>query len=165
MDNLSLDLIERFRDKYFPPYPAHRRILDVGSMDVNGSCRDIFPAPNWGYTGLDIRRGPNVDLIPKDPYGWTELQSESFDCVISCCTLEHIEYPWLTVCEIKRVMRPGAMCLIIVPSKGTRHRHPIDCYRFQQRGVEALAKWAGITSRENIVHDDGWGTIAFVGVK
>ena len=39
------------------------KVLDVGSQDINGSYRPIFEAMNWSYTGLDVCRGKNVDIV------------------------------------------------------------------------------------------------------
>ena len=40
------------------------KILDVGSYDVNGSYREIFTAEGHEYDGLDMVKGPNVDICP-----------------------------------------------------------------------------------------------------
>ena len=48
-------------------------VLDVGSFDVNGTYRDLIPDA-WSYVGLDIRPGPNVDVVVADPYNWAEAQ-------------------------------------------------------------------------------------------
>ena len=48
----------RFRDRYLAAGEQHPlRILDIGSLDVNGSYRDLFAAPPWMYTGLDMAPG------------------------------------------------------------------------------------------------------------
>lgn len=165
MDELALKLIKGFQSRYFSEMGGWFSVLDVGGRDVNGSCRALFDPLQWVYTGLDIEPGENVDLCVRDPYSWTELPSGRFDVVICCNTLEHVEFPWLTVAEIGRVMKPGGLCLLIAPSKGTRHRHPIDCWRFQQRGMDALAKCADLSVLENVIHRDNWGTVMLVGQK
>ena len=40
------------------------RVLDVGSLDVNGSYRNLL-IPIWVYEGLDMEHGENVDFVPK----------------------------------------------------------------------------------------------------
>ena len=44
------------------------QVLDVGSLDVNGTYRPLIEGRGWSYCGLDIRRGPNVDVVAADPY-------------------------------------------------------------------------------------------------
>jgi len=36
-------------------------ILDVGSYDVNGTVKKIFPLNK--YLGIDLAKGPNVDMV------------------------------------------------------------------------------------------------------
>ena len=36
-------------------------VIDVGSYDMNGSIKKLIPENN--YTGVDIMKGPNVDLV------------------------------------------------------------------------------------------------------
>lgn len=123
------------------PKPA--RVLDVGSFDVNGSYRQFFTGPEWDYTGLDVDDGPGVDLVVDQPYRWN-IPSRSFDVVISGQAFEHIEFPWVTIHEVRRVLRPGGLCCIVVPSAGHEHRFPIDCWRFYPDGLTALARWADL---------------------
>jgi SAM-dependent methyltransferase len=123
-------------------------VLDVGSLDVNGTYRPFFTDPAWSYTGLDVVPGPGVDTVVADPYQWTEFSDDSFDVVVSGQALEHIEHPWRTMEEIARVVRPGGVVIVIVPSAGPEHRHPIDCWRFLPDGLRALATWAGLAALE-----------------
>ena len=36
-------------------------ILDIGSYDVNGTVKKIFPLNK--YLGIDLAKGPNVDVV------------------------------------------------------------------------------------------------------
>ncbi len=117
-------------------------VLDIGSYDVNGTYRTIFNAPVYQYTGMDMSPGPNVDIVPRDIYQWTEIADETFDVVVSGQVFEHIEYPWLTIKEIARVLKPSGFCILIAPSSGMEHKAPKDCYRYYADGLSALAKWA-----------------------
>jgi SAM-dependent methyltransferase len=87
--------------------------------------------------------GQNVDVVAKDPYKFP-LESASFDLVISGQAFEHIEFPWLTIREIERVLKPGGLAIIIAPSSGPEHRYPSDCWRFYPDGMRALGKWASL---------------------
>lgn len=120
------------------------KVLDIGSYDQNGTYRDLFSGSNVAYTGLDMSMGPNVDIVPKDIYSWDEIENETFDLVISGQVFEHIEYPWVTMKEIERILRPSGVCIIIAPNAGIEHKAPLDCYRFFSDGLQALAKWAGL---------------------
>ena len=162
---LPINAVEQFRDKYFSNKSLNKTVLDVGSMDPASICKSYFPYPYWVYIGLDIRNGPNVDLCVSNPYSWAEIFDSSYDAVISVHTFEHVEYPWLTICEIHRVMKQNAKCCIIVPAIGTRHRFPRDCWRIRTDGMKALAKWANIKILELTVLDDKWRSSALIGEK
>lgn len=119
-------------------------VLDVGSCDVNGTYREIFKENRYHYVGLDMANGTNVDIVPKDIYHWDEIKDETYDLVISGQVFEHVEYPWLTIREIARVLKPSGICIIIAPSAGIEHKYPKDCYRYFSDGLKALAKWADL---------------------
>lgn len=120
------------------------QVLDVGSMDVNGSYRTLFDDPAWSYTGVDMAAGPGVDAVLPQPYDWSALKSSSYDVIVSGQAFEHIEFPWVTILEVARVLRPGGLVCLIVPSSGFEHRFPVDCWRYYPDGVRALAHWADL---------------------
>lgn len=126
--------------------------LDVGSMDVNGCYRQHFDTTGRPYLGIDVAAGPNVDQVVADPYHWAELGERRFDIVLSGQCLEHVEFPWLTMAEMFRVMRPGGWLCVIVPSNGPEHRYPIDCYRYFPDGLSALARFSGFAVESCELH-------------
>jgi SAM-dependent methyltransferase len=123
-------------------------IVDLGSLDVNGSYRPHFDVPPWTYRGIDLSPGKNVDIVLKDPYDWRELKSNSVDVLISGQAFEHIEFFWITMLEIARILKPGGLCCVIVPSGGPEHRYPVDCWRFYPDGASALARFARLEAME-----------------
>jgi len=132
-----------FRDKYLKGREDESlRIFDLGSLDVNGSYREYFDIPEWCYQGMDMAPGKNVDIVLHDPYNWHEIRSESADVLISGQAFEHIEYFWITMLEIARILKSGGLCCIIAPSGGFEHRYPVDCWRFYPDGFTALARFA-----------------------
>lgn len=143
MHQSSYDKMLNFKKQYL----AHLNhepltILDLGSQDVNGTYKDIFDETPWCYKGMDMEKGKNVDIVLKDPYSWSEIGTGSADVVISGQALEHVEYFWVTMLEIARVLKPGGLCCIIAPSSGHEHRFPVDCWRFYEDGFKALIKFA-----------------------
>jgi SAM-dependent methyltransferase len=121
-------------------------VLDVGCMiaeDGQPSYRHIIEALGLRYVGLDVAEGKNVDVVAKDPYRFP-LEDDVFDLVISGQAFEHIEFPWATMWEIARVLKPGGIAVIIAPSSGPEHRYPQDCWRFYRDGMVALARWADL---------------------
>lgn len=123
-------------------------ILDLGSLDVNGSYREYFAVSSWTYRGIDMAAGRNVDIVLKDPYDWREIKSGSADVVVSGQAFEHIEFFWLTMLEIARVLKPGGLCCLIAPSGGPEHRYPVDCWRYYPDGFVSLARFASLEVSE-----------------
>ena len=127
MHKSSLDKMLAFRKKYLDSKKNEALlILDLGSLDVNGSYREYFDVFSWTYSGIDMAPGNNVDIVLKNPYNWREIKSNSVDVLISGQAFEHIEFCWITMLEIARVLRPGGMCCIIAPSGGPEHRYPVE---------------------------------------
>jgi SAM-dependent methyltransferase len=129
---------------------AALEIIDLGahSVDDSSTYRALFDVPGWCYRGLDVVAGANVDIAVADPYAWKELADASIDVVISGQTLEHVEFPWLTVAEIARILRPGGVACLIAPASGPEHRYPVDCWRIYPDGMKALARHAGLRDVE-----------------
>ena len=143
MHQSSMEKMEKFRDKYLGSRIAEPLvILDIGSQDVNGSYRDLFDSPKWTYIGVDMAHGKNVDIALSNPYRLDKIRSSSIDVVVSGQALEHIEFFWITMLEVARVLKQGALCCILVPSGGPEHRFPVDCWRFYPDGLRALARYA-----------------------
>ncbi len=150
-------------------------ILDLGSADIGGTYAQFFDNPKWNYRGVDLAPGPNIHVVLSNPYNWRELPTHCADVFISGQTFEHIEFFWLTMLEIARVLKPGGLCCIIAPSRGPIHRYPVDCWRFYPDGFAALARYADLEILE-ILHDgedcpsspdksEEWGDLVLVARK
>ena len=158
----SFEKMTAFRDRYLSARTNEPlRILDLGSQDINGSYRPLFSEPPWDYAGLDMAAGNNVDIVLRTPYVWKEVVSDSADVVISGQAFEHIQYFWITMLEVARVLKPGGLCCILAPSSGPEHRYPTDCWRFYPDGLASLAHYAQMevieaaTQWQNLGYADG----------
>jgi SAM-dependent methyltransferase len=126
-------------------------VLDVGSQCIPGqpdTYKNIFNEYNFKYVGLDMVAGYNVDIVAKNAYQWNEVPDDFCDVLISGQVLEHVEFPWFTISEMARVLKPDGMMCIIVPSMERFHRYPVNCQNYFSDGLIALAKYA----RLNTVH-------------
>lgn len=126
---------------FFESYvcPRHR-ILEIGSMNVNGSLRDFCPegAP---YVGIDLQRGAGVDVVVHR-ISQLPFAAEVFDIVVTSSCFEHDAMFWVTFLEICRVLKPGGYLYVNAPSRGEYHRFPIDAWRFFPDAGLALRDWA-----------------------
>lgn len=162
MHQSSIEKMTLFRNRYLSSRTNDSlKILDLGSQDINGSYHPLFSEPAWNYVGLDMTPGKNVDVVLRTPYTWTEIASESADVVISGQVFEHIQYFWITMLEVARVLKRGGICCILAPSSGPEHRYPLDCWRFYPDGMRTLAHFAQMevleatTQREDVGYADG----------
>ena len=115
---LRMEYIVRQYQQFWIKEKQKVNVLDIGSYDVNGTYRTIFNTSVYQYTGMDMSPGPNVNIVPRDIYQWNEIADETFDVVVSGQVFEHIEFPWLTIKEIARVLKPSGFCIFIAPSSG-----------------------------------------------
>ncbi len=172
MHKSSMDKMSWFVKEYMADYKGKKtEVLDLGSFDVNGSYKTFIDDPAWNYQGVDMEAGKNVDIVLKNPYFWDEINAKSKDVVISGQAFEHVEFFWVLIDEISRVLKPGGLICIIAPSRGYEHRYPVDCWRFYPDAFRGLARYAGLdllhveTQWENkgytVDDSDAWGdTIA-----
>ena len=146
MHKSSYSKMEWFKNTYLD-LSENLNILDVGSRDPEGNYNysTIFNEANWNYTGLDLIAGNNVDIVVTDIYNWFEIEDDTYDVIISGQYFEHLEFFWLTMSQIERVLKPGGYVCIIAPSDGPKHGHQVkNCYKFYEDGLKALAKYVGL---------------------
>ena len=70
---------------FFPDSFTNKKVLEIGSLNINGSVRQFFN--NCNYLGVDIGEGKDVDMVCKGHE--LPFPNLSFDTVISCECLEH----------------------------------------------------------------------------
>ena len=63
---------------------------------------------DFKYTGVDIIKGENVDIVLNDPYKFP-FEDGTIDAIISISTFEHTEFFWLTYLEILRVLKSDGL--------------------------------------------------------
>ena len=151
MHDSSYESMRNFVNEYIPK-TKKAKVADIGSLDINGSYKGLFKNKNLSYTGIDIVKGDNVDIVLKDEYAWNEIESESFDFVISGQMLEHSKYFWVAVVEMGRILKQGGCLCIIAPSAGRSHTEN-DHYRFLGSGLKAAVEWAGLEALQ-VKEDD-----------
>jgi SAM-dependent methyltransferase len=135
MHQYSYQIMKYFVEKYLDKNQK-LEILDVGSYDVSGTYKSLFQTPNWSYYGLDMIKGPNVDIVSRSEYDFG--LEEQFNVVISGNCLEHVEAPWKWIKEVYNVTKKGGIICIITPFSLGEHRYPVDCWRILPDGYMYL---------------------------
>lgn len=116
MHPTSMETMKQFVEEYDL---EEAKVVDIGSLDINGSYRDLFTGE---YIGVDLAPGKNVDVIMDSPE-WEALKD--VDAVISGQTLEHVADGPKLMKSMFDVLKPGGMLCVIAPSSGPPHEHPI----------------------------------------
>ena len=106
----------------FPEHFKNKRVLDVGSLDINGNNRYLFK--DCIYTGLDIAPGKNVDIICP-----AHLHNGKYDTIISTESFEHDIYYKDSLKNIVKMLEPNGLFLFTCasegrPEHGTRRSEP-----------------------------------------
>ena len=117
-----------------------KKIIEVGAGDVNGSLRPIIES--WAepaeYVGIDIEKGPGVDVVCNAETILDVFGIETFDIVISTELLEHVSNWKKVVSNIKNICKKNGIIIITTRSKGFKyHGFPYDFWRYE---VEDLKK-------------------------
>ena len=113
------------------------KVLDVGSLVVDyhyQGARPVFYDAKE-YIGIDIEEGLGVDRIVDMHELSKHFEPEYFDLVVCTEVFEHDPKFWVTLEEIKKVLKPGGYFLFSVPNAGEYHPYPKDYWRFMQDGI------------------------------
>lgn len=107
------DFCTKVKDLY-PQFFKNCKVLDVGSLDVNGNNKYLFE--DCEYTGIDIGLGNNVDIVSKGHE--FNAPDNSYDTIISTECFEHDMYYRDTIQNIIRMLRPGGLFLFTCATRG-----------------------------------------------
>lgn len=110
-------------------YFSNKRVLDVGSGDINGNNRFLFE--NCEYHGNDVINARNVTIVSKTKD--LPFTNESFDTIISTECFEHDPEYKESFIKIYNLLKPdGLFCFTCASTgrkeHGTRRTSPSDSY-------------------------------------
>ena len=129
------------------------RVLEVGGyVDKRSLMRSkkLRNADRWCINLVDQPEGTGINHVVGNSNHMPMFEDESFDIVMSCAVHEHDKYFWLSMAEMKRVLRPGGLMIIAVPGFATlpsdvgnttktfRVHYEFDYYRFTMRAVREV---------------------------
>lgn len=127
-----------------------KRVIEVGSYDVNGSIRPYVESLTPSeYIGVDIQKGPGVDIVG-DAHSLVNIfGKESFDIVISNEMLEHVKDWRKVVSNLKNICKKNGMIIITTRSFGFRyHAWPYDFWRYELDDMKKIFSDCEILSLE-----------------
>ena len=146
---------KEFVKKFVTDHWPGGTVLEVGSLDVNGTVKELFPS---GYTGVDMRSGSNVDIVCNGHDLVKQFGEESFDTVVCFDTIEHDDKFWITLDQMKKVLKKGGWLLLGAPSLNCPlHDHPSDYWRFMPASFNVLFEGLSNTLVEPENSDEIYG--------
>lgn len=113
----------------FPDAFTRKRVLDVGSGDINGNNRNLFF--DCEYTGNDVYTAANVTIVCKTSA--LPFDPETFDTIVSTECFEHDPEWKESLQKIVSMLKPGGLFCFTCASTGrnehgTRRLNPGDSY-------------------------------------
>lgn len=123
-----LDWTRSVRQKH--PFAAGN-VLEIGSLNVNGSVRECFSDAHQ-YIGIDARPGPGVDEVA-NAHEIGGMFAAPFNTIVCMEMLEHDPAFWLTLVGIRNCSWTGTIFICTTPTiRFPVHRHPRDYWRFTE---------------------------------
>lgn len=120
------NFFQKLKDK-FPHYFENKKVLEIGSLNINGTIRDCFETST--YIGVDVGFGNGVDVVcGGESYN---APDNSFDVVCSAECFEHNPH-WLeTFQNMIRMCKDGGLVIFTCatdgrPEHGTTKTTPQD---------------------------------------
>lgn len=110
-DKFCIEMLNKYYD-----YFNSTKVLDVGSLDINGNNRWLFRTGEHGkYIGLDLGEGKNVDVVCPIEYYVPNIE---FDVVISTEMLEHAKNWDKALERMYELLRKGGLFILTCASTG-----------------------------------------------
>lgn len=97
-----------------PGYFENTKVLEVGSLNINGTVRDFFT--NCGYLGVDVGDGPGVDMVARGED--LEFDDETFDVTISTECFEHAQNWREILRNMVRMTKVGGLVVVTCAGPG-----------------------------------------------
>ena len=113
--------------RFYPDNFVNCKVLEVGSLDINGSVRQFFKDCN--YIGIDLGIGKGVDIVcTGQDY---DAPDNEFDTVISCECFEHNPDWVATFQNMHRMTKPNGLIVMTCATTGraehgTKRTSPAD---------------------------------------
>lgn len=111
----QFNFIKTVKSQY-SKYFTGTKVLEVGSLDINGSIRQFFSSCD--YIGIDVAEGKGVDIVCEGQ-NFSGVEN-SYDVVISCECFEHNPYWDLTLKNMYKLCKPEGIVIITCATTGRK---------------------------------------------
>lgn len=98
----------------FPERFDNKQIIEIGSLIINGTLRNIFRSQH--YIGIDLGEGPGVDIVSRAHQ--LKMQENTFDVALSAECFEHDEHWIETFQKMLDLTRPDGIIVFSCATDG-----------------------------------------------
>lgn len=153
--------VEKLKKKA-PDFFKEQKVLEVGSLNINGTVRDFFE--RCSYVGIDVGPGDGVDVVCEGQN--YNAPDNTYDTVCSLECFEHNPYWIETFTNMIRVCRPGGLVFFTCATEGraehgTSRTNPVDSPLTVDLGWDYYKNLSESDFRENIALGDYFDQFAF----
>ena len=100
--------------EHYPSYFFNSKVLEIGSLNLNGTIRTLFD--NCDYLGIDVAEGRGVDKVA---FGNEfDAPDNTYDVCISCECFEHNPYWKETFINMHRMCKLGGLVIVTCATTG-----------------------------------------------
>lgn len=130
------------------------RVLEIGSRNINGGVRPLFPGSD--YTGLDVTDGAGVDVVA-DAVTWKA--PKRFDAVVCCEVLEHTPDAEQIVVAAGRATKRGGVVVITAAAPEREPHSAVDGgpirkgEHYANIDPDDLGKWLAAIGKHEVTVD------------
>lgn len=134
------------------PVPPGAKVLDVGCGQ--GVALELFAKRNCQPVGVTLNetdvaacRGLGYNVTKMDQ-SFLDFADATFDLVWARHVVEHSIFPYFTISEFRRVLRPGGMLYLEVPGTETTCRHELNRNHYS---IMSQTMWQSLLSRAGFI--------------
>jgi SAM-dependent methyltransferase len=152
MHKEQINYLNKIKDK-FPAAFKNKKVLDIGSFNVNGNEKPWFE--DCDFIGLDLLPGLGVDVVcPANEY---DAPNNTFDTIISCECWEHNPYYKESIMNAIRMLKSGGYFIWTCattgrPIHGTKTQDEIDKKNNKTAQGNSTNNWITMPN----VKKEGW---------
>jgi len=130
-----------FVKEILPEFFTNKKVLDIGSGDINGNNRFLFDACE--YDGNDVIQAPNVTVVSKTSA--LQFADNTFDTIVSTECFEHDPEYMASWKKAYAILKPGGLFFFTCGSTnrgehGTRRTSP-NCSYGTIGGLEDMSDY------------------------
>jgi SAM-dependent methyltransferase len=113
-------------------------VLEIGSREVTGKSKTRCLFEKANYTGFDLYKGENVDVVGDAHQLSTYFDGKKFDIIFTYVCFEHFKYPWIVANEINKLLKVGGIVFIQTTFSYPSHERPCNYFQFSDLGLSTL---------------------------